>query len=214
VLLVVSHDRELLRHVDRIADLRDGEVHWYGGNIDAYEKALAVEQEAAERTVRAARADVRRQKRDLVEAHDKLAGRLRQGRKAAAAGGMPKIVVGARKRAAQVSAGKHRILHEERLEQARERLDEAAEAVRDDDEIRVDLPCTAVPRGRTVLTLRGLELRCGARAELELRGPERVALVGRNGAGNPTPDLCPHFGPHDHSNQGRRPQHRPTQCRV
>ncbi|MDG9701340.1 ABC-F family ATP-binding cassette domain-containing protein [Streptomyces sp. DH37] len=186
VLLVVSHDRELLRHVDRIADLRDGEVHWYGGNIDAYERALAVEQEAAERTVRAARADVRRQKRDLVEAHDKLAGRLRQGRKAADAGGMPKIVVGARKRAAQVSAGKHRILHEERLEQARERLDEAAEAVRDDDEIRVDLPYTAVPRGRTVLTLRGLELRCGARAELELRGPERVALVGRNGAGKTT----------------------------
>ncbi|CAL9560943.1 putative ABC transporter ATP-binding protein YheS [Streptomyces sp. enrichment culture] len=186
VLLVVSHDRELLRHMDRIADLRDGGVQWYGGNVDAYEEALATEQEAAERAVRAARADVRRQKRDLVDAHDKLAGRMRQGRKAAATAGLPKIVAGARKRAAQVSAGKHRILHEERLEEARGRLDEAAEALRDDDEIRVDLPHTAVPRGRTVLTLRGLELRCGARAELELRGPERVALVGRNGAGKTT----------------------------
>ncbi|MCG3041081.1 ATP-binding cassette domain-containing protein [Streptomyces sp. S1A] len=186
VLLVVSHDRELLRHMDRIADLRDGGVQWYGGNFDVYQEALATEQEAAERAVRAARADVRRQKRDLVEAHDKLAGRMRQGRKAAATAGLPKIVAGARKRAAQVSAGKHRILHEERLEEARERLDEAAEAVRDDAEIRVDLPHTAVPRGRTVLTLRALELRCGARAELELRGPERVALVGRNGAGKTT----------------------------
>ena len=67
----------------------------------------------------------------------------------------PKIVMGARKRAAQESAGKHRILHEERLGEAKERLDEAVEAVRDDDEIRVDLPHTAVPPGRTVLTLDG-----------------------------------------------------------
>ncbi|GAA2424746.1 ABC-F family ATP-binding cassette domain-containing protein [Streptomyces macrosporus] len=186
VLIVVSHDRELLRHVDRIADLRDGEVRWYGGNIDAYEEALAVEQEAAERAVRAAEADVRRQKRELIEAHEKLAKRARQGRKAAATAGLPRIVAGARKRAAQESAGRHRILHEERLKEARERLDEAAEAVRDDDEIRVDLPHTAVPRGRTVLTLRELELRGGARAELRLHGPERVALVGRNGSGKTT----------------------------
>ncbi|NEE08457.1 ABC transporter ATP-binding protein, partial [Streptomyces sp. SID7499] len=53
-LLVVSHDRELLERVDRIADLREGSVTWYGGNLSAYEEALAVEQEAARRTVRAA----------------------------------------------------------------------------------------------------------------------------------------------------------------
>ncbi|MEE1942164.1 ATP-binding cassette domain-containing protein [Streptomyces sp. TRM 70361] len=186
VLIAVSHDRELLRRVDRIAELRDGEVRWYGGNIDDYEEALEVEREAAERTVRAAGADLRRQKRELAEAHEKLAKRVRYGSKMSATKREPKIVMGARKRAAQVSAGKHRILHEERLKEARERLDEAAEAVRDDDEIRIDLPRTAVPRGRTVLTLRGVELRCGARAGLDLHGPERVALVGPNGAGKTT----------------------------
>ncbi|MDR3032282.1 MAG: ATP-binding cassette domain-containing protein, partial [Kitasatospora sp.] len=124
VLVVVSHDRELLDLVDQIADLRAGGVHWFGGNFTAYEEALAVEQEAAQRTVRAAKADMKRQQRDLVEAHDKLAGRARAGRKAAASGGLPRIVAGGRKRAAQVSAGKHRLLHEERLVQARERLDE------------------------------------------------------------------------------------------
>ncbi|MTE21720.1 ATP-binding cassette domain-containing protein [Streptomyces sp. TRM43335] len=186
VLVVVSHDRELLRRVDRIADLRDGEVHWYGGNLDAYEEALAAEQEAAERMVRAAEADVRRQKRELAEAHDKLARRVRYGNKMYATKREPKIVMNSRKRTAQESAGRHRILHEERLREARERLDEAAEAVRDDDEIRVDLPHTAVPRGRTVLSLDGVELRCGARAELHVHGPERIALVGRNGAGKTT----------------------------
>ncbi|MFG3043629.1 ABC-F family ATP-binding cassette domain-containing protein [Streptomyces sp. NPDC048241] len=188
VLVVVSHDRELLDLVDQIADLRAGEVAWYGGNYSAYEEALAVEQEAAERTVRAAEADVRKQRRELTDAHMKLARRKRYGQKMWDSKREPKIVMGARKRAAQESAGKHRIMHEERLAEARERLDEAVEAVRDDDEIRVDLPYTAVPPGRQVLTLEKLETVHGPRVEglLDLRGPERIALVGRNGAGKTT----------------------------
>ncbi|GGX07445.1 ABC transporter [Streptomyces malachitofuscus] len=188
VMVVVSHDRELLDLVDQIADLRSGEVTWYGGNFSAYEEALAVEQEAAERMVRVAEADLRKQKRELVDAQVKLARRKRYGQKMFEQKREPKIVMGARKRAAQVSAGKHRIMHEERLSEARERLDDAVEAVRDDDEIRVDLPYTAVPQGRGVLTLMDLELAYGARVRggFDLRGPERVALIGRNGAGKTT----------------------------
>ncbi|WP_432169314.1 ABC-F family ATP-binding cassette domain-containing protein [Streptomyces sp. 1222.5] len=188
VLVVVSHDRELLDLVDQIADLRAGAVTWYGGNFSAYEDALAVEQEAAERMVRVAEADVRKQKRELSDAQVKLARRKRYGQKMFESKREPKIVMGARKRAAQESAGKHRIMHEERLAEARERLDEAVDAVRDDDEIRVELPYTAVPPGRQVLTLEKLELAYGARVEgiLDLRGPERIAVVGRNGAGKTT----------------------------
>ncbi|WP_329415396.1 ATP-binding cassette domain-containing protein [Streptomyces sp. NBC_00704] len=188
VLVVVSHDRELLDLVDQIADLRSGEITWYGGNFSAYEEALATEQDAAERMVRVAEADLRRQKRELADAQVKLARRKRYGQKMYEQKREPKIVMGARKRAAQESAGKHRTMHEEKLAEARERLDDAAEAVRDDDEIRVDLPHTAVPPGREVLTLTDLRLAYGARVRggFDLRGPERIALVGRNGAGKTT----------------------------
>nr|WP_145489980.1 MULTISPECIES: ABC-F family ATP-binding cassette domain-containing protein [Streptomyces] len=188
VLVVVSHDRELLDLVDQIAKLRSGEVTWYGGNFSAYEEALALEQEAAERMVRVAEADVRKQKRELSDAQVKLARRKRYGQKMFESKREPKTVMGARKRAAQESAGKHRIMHEERLAEAKERLDDAVEAVRDEDEIRVDLPYTAVPPGRQVLTLENLAMAHGARVEgvLDLRGPERIALVGRNGAGKTT----------------------------
>ncbi len=156
VMVIVSHDRELLALVDQIADLSGGEVRIYGGDLAAYTELLAAEQAAAERAVTAASADVRRQHRDLVDAQVKQARRDRQGRKVAASGGLPRIVAYARKRAAQETAGRSHELHAERLQAARDRLKAAEQAVRDDAEIRVDLPGTAVPAGRTVLTVTGL----------------------------------------------------------
>ncbi|MFC9842038.1 ABC-F family ATP-binding cassette domain-containing protein [Streptomyces sp. NPDC060223] len=188
VMVVVSHDRELLDLVDQIADLRSGEVTWYGGNFSAYEEALAGEQDAAERMVRVAESDVRRQKRELIESRTKQARTDHRGRQLAASGSHGKALTDAMRRRAEETAGRNKHLHEGRLDSARQRLSEAEEAVRDDDEIRVDLPYTAVPPGRHVLTLLDLELKYGARVGggFDLRGPERIALVGRNGAGKTT----------------------------
>jgi ATPase subunit of ABC transporter with duplicated ATPase domains len=157
VMVIVSHDRELLSLVDQVADLSGGEIRMYGGNLDAYTELLAAEQAAAERAVTTAAAEVRRERRDLVEAQVKQARRDRMGRQLAASGSIPRIVAHARKRAAQETAGRSRELHSERLQAARDRLEEAEQAVRDDAEIRVDLPGTAVPAGRTVLTVTGLD---------------------------------------------------------
>jgi ATPase subunit of ABC transporter with duplicated ATPase domains len=212
VMVIVSHDRELLGLVDQVADLSGGQIRIYGGNLDAYDDLLAAEPAAAERAVTTAAADVRREQRDLVEAQVKQARRDRMGRQLAASGSIPRIVAHARKRAAQETAGRSRELHSERLQAARDRLEEAEQAVRDDAEIRVDLPGTAVPAGRTVLTVTGLD---GAHwhpaspppgvppapsappatpesppvatlTELIVRGPERIALTGPNGAGKTT----------------------------
>jgi ATPase subunit of ABC transporter with duplicated ATPase domains len=157
VLLIVSHDRALLSLVDQVADLSGGALRMYGGNLEAYESMLATEQSAALRAVTAAEADVRREKRDLIDTQVKQARRDRMGRAVAASGSLPRIVAGGRKRAAQVSAGKGREVALARIADAKERLAEAEEALRDDASIRISLPGTAVPAGRTVLTVRGLD---------------------------------------------------------
>ncbi|MEZ0090607.1 ABC-F family ATP-binding cassette domain-containing protein [Streptacidiphilus sp. EB129] len=188
-LVVVSHDRELLDRVDRIAELRDGAVHWYGGGFGAYQEALAVEQEAAQRTVRVAGADVKRQQRELADTHVVLGRRKRYGQKMYDTKREPRAVMNERKRQAQVSSGKLRIQQQEKVAEARERLAEAELAVRADAEIRVDLAAGEVPAGRTVLTLRGVRTRYapeGVSLDLDLRGPERIALVGGNGSGKTT----------------------------
>jgi ATPase subunit of ABC transporter with duplicated ATPase domains len=207
VMLIVSHDRELLGLTDQIADLRSDHygdsLRMYGGNLADYQAMLEVEQAAARRAIVAAEADVRRRRRVAAESQTKQAGRDRQGRKLAASGSIPPIVAGARQRAAQESAGRSRDVHAERVANAQARLAEAKEAVREDDAIRISLPGTAVPAGRTVLTVRGLDgpwlpwrpaQAAGpadtaddeALAELIVMGPERIALTGPNGAGKTT----------------------------
>ncbi|MFL6137915.1 MAG: ABC-F family ATP-binding cassette domain-containing protein [Frankiaceae bacterium] len=184
--LVVSHDRELLALVDHVLELREGSIRTYGGNLAAYEAAVAAEQEAAERVVRAAESEVRRQRRDLVEMQTKLARRARYGRAMRENKVASKATLDEWKRKAQVTAGKQRTLHEEKVREARERLTSAESAVRDGPTIRVDLPGTAVPSARRVLEIREAVLRNGARVTLSLVGPERVALLGRNGSGKTT----------------------------
>src|SRR6202034_2279920 len=67
VMVIVSHDRELLGLVDQIAEVSGNTIRIYGGNLAAHEEIVATEQAAAERAVTAAAADVRRQRRDLGE---------------------------------------------------------------------------------------------------------------------------------------------------
>jgi ATPase subunit of ABC transporter with duplicated ATPase domains len=188
-LLVVSHDRELLERVDRVGELRTPRqgpttVGWYGGGWSSYAAQVGAEREAAEHAVAVARADVRRQQRDRRTTEQLLAARSRMARRDA-----PDTTKAARdflRNRAEKGAGSLRTTQDQRLEQARERLGTAELAVRDDSAIRVDLPGTAVPRGRRVLTTDGLVLRTGRAVDLELAGPERVAVVGRNGAGKST----------------------------
>ncbi|MCH1867319.1 ATP-binding cassette domain-containing protein [Nocardioides sp. CFH 31398] len=118
-LLVVSHDRDLLELVDRVGDLRAGSVTWYGGGWTAYRAQVEAEQDSAARAVATARADVRRQQRDRVEAERLLAQRKRQGARNAARSNMGKGAQDFWRNRSERNAGDYRALHDARLEGAR-----------------------------------------------------------------------------------------------
>jgi ATPase subunit of ABC transporter with duplicated ATPase domains len=176
VLIVVSHDRELLERVDEIVELREGRARTFGGPYSTYVDIVSAEQATATRLVRAAEGDVAREKRQLIETQVKLARRLRTAAKAEREKRVPKIVANSRKRTAQVSAGKYRAVQAGRFGEAKDALTEAEQAVRHDARIQVDLPGTAVPSGQTVVQV----------GDQIVRGPERLAVIGPNGSGKTT----------------------------
>ncbi|MEV0769334.1 ABC-F family ATP-binding cassette domain-containing protein [Nocardia salmonicida] len=185
-VIVVSHDRDLLDRMDGIAELRAGEIRSFGGGFSDYERIIEAEQESARAAVRDARSDVRKQARELVDARTKLDRRARFAQKMQDNKRVPKIVAGLRKNAAEVSAGKLRNSHIDKLDSARETLGQAEELVRADREIRVELPGTRLYPGQDVLDLQQVELANGPVVDLRVSGPERIALTGRNGAGKTT----------------------------
>lgn len=192
-LLLVSHDRALLDRMDRIAELDRGEVRFHGGNFTAYEEAVRAAREVAEKNIRNAEQDVKREKREMQQARERNARRAGNAARNLKNAGLPKIFAGTMKRGAQESAGRANETHAARVSDAKARLDEAGRALRDEQMIALELPGTHVPAGRTVFHGTGMQVRFGERAlfaadgaDLTIRGPERIALTGPNGAGKST----------------------------
>ncbi len=192
-LLVVSHDRTLLDRMDRIAELRDGEIAFYGGNFSDYEDAINDAQLVAESHLRNAEQRLRREKRQMQQARERAARRSGTAARNVKDAGLPKIVAGKLKRDAQESAARSDQVHAKRIGEAAARLDDAEHALRDDDALALDLPDTEMPTGRNVLDVRGLSVGFDGRElfgddgiDLSIRGPERIVLTGPNGAGKST----------------------------
>lgn len=178
-VIVVSHDVALLDRMDETAELRAGGVEVFGGTYSDYREHLAQEQEAAERALRGAEQTLRVERRQRIEAETALARRARYARTDYENKRMPKIIMNSRKSFAQVSAGKLRGELDDRVDAARRSVDEQAARIRDDDRIRIDLPDPGVPASRSIATFTDV----ATGREAIVRGPERVALVGRNGVG-------------------------------
>lgn len=181
VVLVVSHDLELLDRAGRTVELRAGRCRVFGGPYAHYREVIETEQAAAVQSLAGARNDLRAERRDRVEGVEKASRRVAQGRRVQAAGGMPKILMNARRASAQESAGRLRAVHELGVEQARERMRAADAAVRRDEQLRVELPDPGLPAGRVVL-----DVADPVAGRFHLAGPARVRLAGPNGSGKTT----------------------------
>ncbi len=179
-LIVVSHDVSLLDLMDDTTELYDDGLSVFGGPYSEWRAWLDAEQSAAKQAEKAAAQAVRREKRQRIEAETKIARRQAMGRRAQFEKRVPPIVAGNLKRAAEVSAGKLRGEKADREASARAALDAAERRVRDDDTVRIDLPDPGVPAGRRIATIGD-----GERSWV-VQGPERVALIGRNGVGKTT----------------------------
>ncbi|HEU5209935.1 MAG TPA: ABC-F family ATP-binding cassette domain-containing protein [Longimicrobiales bacterium] len=191
--LCVSHDRELLRRMDRIVELSAFGARVYGGNYDEYRAIRDAEDAAAERELDSARAALRAAERDAREVRERQARREAQGRRNAATANLPKILLNGRKARAQETGARVRAITAREVEERRERAAAARQRVEERERPRFALPSTNLPAGRVVLeiteacvTFAGATDAILENVSLRVVGPERVAVVGPNGSGKTT----------------------------
>ena len=192
VIEVIRQRTAAISQEDARANTLREELQVVGLRIDRQD-AVADAQRAAVDEMRNAESQLKLQKRQMQQARERAARRAGTAARNVKDAGLPKIVAGKLKRDAQESAARADEVHSRRVDDARARLDAAERAVRDDDVIDLDLPKTEVPVGRTVLSATGLNIERDGRIlfpengiDLDIRGPERIALTGRNGAGKST----------------------------
>lgn len=188
--IVVSHDRGLLREMDRIVELSGQGAKIYGGNYDLYLARKAEEEAAAAQGRAAAERTVARVARESQDAREKKARRDAAGKRFGASGSAPKIVLGAMAERAETSGAREGRLAEKLAEQAGAELADAQAKVERLRRLAFDLPSCGLAAGKGVLAFEEVTFaHLGGPVltiDLRMTGPERVAVTGPNGAGKTT----------------------------
>ncbi len=191
-VMVVSHDRDLLRRMDRIVELSSLGARVYGGDYDLYAERKAAERAAAVQALETATRDVDRAAREGRQALERKARRDRAGKAARAASSDPKILLDARAERAERSGGRLNLLVERQASEAQAARAEAEQAVERTRELSISLPSSGLASDRTVAMLEGVSWHSPDgmlvldSLTLRITGPERVAVSGPNGAGKST----------------------------
>lgn len=185
--IVASHDRQLLATVDRIVELRSIGVRQVGGGWSAYAAERDAERARADAALDAASRAAWAADRAAQDRRETKARRDKAGRAYAASGSAPKILLGRQAERAENSGARDNRLAERQSEAANEKLAAARAEVEVIAPLTIDLPPTGLPANSEVLAMDAATLDVGARTlgpwSLTIRGPERVAVTGANGAG-------------------------------
>jgi len=189
--LLISHDRECLALCDEVLELSNKGLSKFGGGWNLYEEAKQRERSNLNTALEIAQRDREKAKAARVEKMARQEKRNRKGAEAVKRGGLPKILIGARKRRAQVTTGK---LDTSTLECASNAVREAFMAFQEmkiDPLMYTDLVGSPIPSQKLVVASHNFNVRFQdwlyhEDLNFNWRGNIRLALKGANGSGKST----------------------------
>ncbi len=188
--IVISHDRALLEHADRILELRSDALVQYSGGYSSYREQRQAEQDNAQTALVRARAARDSVEQQITVARQRELQRASHGRKVARATGTPAIVANAQAERAEQHSGHQRIQQARLSQMARERVEQASANVEPVRPSQLLAPTGLVANATQVVMLEHCELPFGPAdsrlIDLTLHGPVRVAVIGPNGCGKST----------------------------
>lgn len=186
-ILLISHDRELLRAMEEIWELSGLGLQVFGGNYDVYAEQKRTELQAVERQL----AQVDKQKKRLAEQaqknREKADQRAAQGNKLRKDGSQPKILLDGKKDSATASASnrnKNEQLRQVHLQAKERALQSRHEQLKAQKLYLADNP----NRSKKVLSIQEGILPFGDSTPITLQifANDKVHLKGKNGCGKST----------------------------
>ena len=192
-LLVISHDRELLRLMERIIELTPDTAKVYGGNYNFYLEQKETETQAAQNVVQAAESMLAKRIKEKEAAMHKQTERTKSAENSYKKGGIPKIalnkLVGKGER---TTAGLKKV-HEKRVEESTEELNNAKMKLTAARKMIIDFTERTNPGEKIIISCSNVNYSFDGKfllwknsINLIFRGSERLHLKGINGSGKST----------------------------
>lgn len=192
-LLIVSHDRELLRLCEPIWELQADGINTYGGNYDFYAAQKEVETTALQQRIANQEKTWKEAKKQRQIAIERKQHADAQARKKAKTGGIPKILINGRKNAAEVSTAKLEQVHTEKVSDLAAELQEVAAMAQLQRIMKGYFEQSTLHRGKILAQATDLNYGWSPDSMLwpnplsfTLRSGDRLAITGPNGSGKST----------------------------
>lgn len=190
-MLIISHDRELLRLTDRTVGLTEHGLKSYGGNYDLYYMQKQIEEHALEEKLTSAESQL---KRDIAEKRatiNRQERRISAAEKKAPTARIPRIVINAKRGAGEKTLKKLKDIHDSRIKQSQVKLEQVKDEYGNKRKIIIDLNASNI-RNKTMVRAEKINFSYNNKVlwnediSFEIRGAERVLLRGKNGSGKTT----------------------------
>jgi len=192
-LLVVSHDRQLLRLMDEIIEIRKNKAEIYGGNFDFYRKQRDVEKQAKMTTFRLAERDYRKsikKQESTLDAHRKG---CKLGAIKAKARNFSKDLVNRKKKRAEDTFKRLKKVHARCVDRANETLIKARSKVIAEGMMHIELKPSAITKGEELLNAKAINYQFEngdnlwkEKLDFKIEGCDRWHIAGKNGSGKST----------------------------
>lgn len=189
--LLVTHDRDVLRRMQEFLILTPEHIQFFAGSWEDYqtEKSRAIER--SQNAVTEAKIALTRQARQARLNEERQAKRMRQAARTAPEAGIPKILLGARKRQAQETAGGLRRRDEGRLQDGQRRLAQSQAERLEEAGPTFKIKRLRSIAGKDLVRLENARILKSESAQplwdealsFVLKGGERLWIRGENGAG-------------------------------
>lgn len=193
-LVVISHDKRLLKNVDAILELTPIGLNTYGGNYDFYREESLKKNQHLNSLISTAKKEKKKAEKDLQAQIQKQEKRNRAGQAKADKGDLPKILLGRRKESAQKSSGNIKAKGDESISQHQNRINDLLLRQNQTPLLMLNLPGSCIPSGKTVFELNSFNI-CLQGSDSPLwtepltflmQGVQHLAIKGKNGKGKST----------------------------
>lgn len=191
-VIMVSHDRTLLKLADTIFELSNQGISTYGGNYDFYTEQKETEEEALHNDIHAKERALKKAKekeRETIERKQKLDARGKQKQEKS---GVARIMMNTLRNNAEKNTSKLKGVHAEKISGISEDLRDLRSSLKNSDQMKVNFNDSNLHSGKILISAEDINFKYGSEnlwedhMSFEIRSGERISLKGSNGSGKTT----------------------------